>query len=562
MANPDINNNIFYTITDDADSIGLLTNILPDLLNSAIKMNFAAGTFSHSTFSIVKASVPTLLRVVAQDDMTNFVIKFVTNPNFKRPDSLQTTTISFLNKVSGDDISNLINLLNLTKINSSTGTESNVNVLMSDIEKALNLFPQSQLADSFNTLVSDTTEQIKADQKTVDSYPNLSPVQQSQIDLNDLKTKIAVSQFNLSLLNQFSGVPTAFNSKIAGNFSKFNADFRAQFQTVYDQLVKTGQISDATSRTKNSSGIGSETTTPSSPGLSVDPTNQALTKQANSILGSNQILPIVGQSGTNVFGPHQPFDQTMSILDVMRNEDAGVAYTSNINVQQNAGQGTETGDVSSVCSKLYANFSVSDINNMIKSLENKITSNLSITQGLLIALKRIQSNGNFQFMNAFSGFGGIDFTKLDASNLGTLDFDSLLAGAKNGIKSVGSLVVNDVGGAYGQIVSQVTGAVTSQAQALYGSTVNSMNSINFQRALDGIDPDVLRKCPSLSKIKSVMQNPDAVASTQLTKTKQNVNQTTKAFANNTQQLQQVVQENTALQDQVTSLQSILTQKNP
>ncbi len=562
MANADINNNIFYTITNDADSIGLLTGISPDIVSDAINMQFSAGTFSHSSFNITKDPSFKLLRVVNEDSLTNYSVNFVTNPDFRRADNLKDININFVDVVDSGAVSDLINLLNLSKITSSNGTQANISVLISDIEKSLNLFPQSQLTEPYNAYISEISQKISEDQATVNGYPSLSPTQKAIIDLDALKSKIILNQTNLDFMKKFSGRPNALTSKVSGNFNKFSADFRSQFQTVYDQLVKSGQITDATSRTKSSDVIGSETTPPTSPGLSVDPTNQALTKQANTILGSNQIIDIVSQSGTNVFGPHQPFDQTMSILDVMRNENAGVSYTSNINVQQNIGQGTETGDVSSVCSKLYSNFSVSDINNMIKSLENKLTVNSSTTQKLLIAIKRIQGNGNFQFMNAFSGFGGINFSSLDASNLGSLDFDSLLDGAKKGIKSIASLVVNDVGGAYGQIVSEVTGAVTNQAKNLYNNTVDSMNSINFKRALDGIDPDVLRKCPSLSKIKSIMQNPDAAVSEQLAKTKQNVNQTTKAYQNNVQELQQTVQENTSLQEQITALQSILAQKNP
>lgn len=573
MPNLEINNNIFYTLTSDADDIGSLNRIT--LAAPAIVMHFKKSTFSNPTYSIEKDSGSgfRVLRVVNETGMTNYTIQFDVQQDFKRPSGKQSIEINFMDpaEVTGDKISNLINLLNLAQVAKldSSNSSGAISALMSDIRKALDLFPQSQLQAPLDEKIEEITSQINADQATLDSYNSgkLSQTQKDAIDPDALKESIAVNKFTLALYKNFAPTPGtnlsgAVRNKIENNFNKFDANFRSQYDFVYGELVKTGQVNSSNQRSKNSSAIGTEATEQATPGLSVDPTNQVLSSQANSILASNQVIQVVNQSGTNVFGPHQPFDQTMSILDVMRNENAGVAYTSNINVQQNIGQGTETGDVTSICSKLYENFSVSDINNMIKSLQNKLSSNQSTIDKLLVSIKRIQSNGNFQFMSAFSGFGGINFPSLDTSKLTDLDFEGLNFGAKNGIKSIAGLTVPDIGGQFGQAVSKVTGAVTDQAQKLYGNTLDSMNSVNFKRALDGIDPDVLRKCPSLSNIKSVMQNPDAVVTTQLSKTKQSVAHVTKAFENNTQELQQVVQQNDALQEQITSLQTILQQKNP
>lgn len=574
MANDSFNKNKFYTLSSDSDDIGTLDNIFTSESPNIIFMSFS-DKLSYITISPDTSSF-NVLKVNGEKSLTNYEIKFDTNPYFKKDNGSQTSTISFVNQVSSDAISNLINQLDLTKIDSSTGSADQVSLLMSDIKNLLATFPQSQFVASFRKLYENTRDELEKDEgelskaQAIASDPTANPIDKSKASdsIDSLTPKISQLKKTISDLDKFlspggNSLAEALNTKIENNFNNFEAQFTSQYNFVYESLVQSGQIKGSTQRSKNSDGINQASSgTSAQPGLAVDPTNSALDAQTNLILAQNQIIPIVGISGTNLFGPHQPFDQVISILDVMRNENAGVPFTSDISVKKNITGGTDVGNDPTVCSQLYAKFSVSDINQMIKSLQNKLNTNVATASSLLVSLKRMQSGGNFQFMSAFSGFTGIDFGKLDTSNLGTFNFDGVKNAAKNAVKSVQNITVKDIGGAFGQAVSDITGAVTTQAKQLYGNTLQSMNSINFQKIFDEIDPDILRKCPSLTQIKSVMQNPDAAVSSQLSKTKDTVSQVTKSYNSNLVDLQKVSNENTAIQDQITQLQNLLKTMNP
>lgn len=566
--------NAFFTLSSAIDDIGSVQDLapLPDFNHPntvAMKFDGSPETFNISndakSFNLLKVA----RNGAVDDSITNFDISFNTQEYFLKDGLNFISVISFLTPVSADAISNLINQLDLSKINASSGPPSDVDGLMSDIKSTLEKFPQYQLVEIFNTTLSETTKDLSDVNNKITLYND--PVTRFKVtdsisDLNSQKnkdTQIINTLNNLLSPNGSQQLPLVLKSRVDSNFNKFRADYFTQYNFVYQSLVESGQISDTTQRSKNSSGINQASSgTSASPGLAVDPTNQALAAQTNLILGQNQIITVIGISGTNVFGPHQSFDNTLSILDVMRNENEGVAFTSDIVVKQNIGNGTDTGDDQTVCSQLFSKFSVSDINQMIKSLQNKLQTNTTTATKILVALKRTQSTAEFQFTSAFSGYRGINFTKLDTLNLGSFDFSGAIAGAKNAARSIQNISISDVGGQFGQAVSQITGAVSDQASRLYKNTLGSMNSVDFKRVFDQIDPDALRKCPSLSQIKSIMQNPDAAVNSQLTKTAQGASQVTKSYGSQLTNLQSVSAENTDIQNQINQLQNLLKTMNP
>jgi len=580
MSNDAFNSNGFFTISSDSDNIGDVQSIAIDKAEpGTIFMNFPDASLQG--FNIAKDNTSfNLLKVLRHssysslDSLTNFNVSFDTKQPFiksngARGNNQSRSIISFINQVTPDAISNLINQLNLTQITASNG-QSNVDVLMQDLGGVdgtgglLGTFPQEQLVGMLQNTLNDLNGQLGSVDKQINNFTTSQA--NGGITITDLTNRHNDLQEQINIYNTFElntiSLPKGLQVKIQNNFNNFKANFQTQFNAVYASLVQSGQISSATGRTQNNSSVNQSSGTASGPGLAVDPTNKALDAQTNLILAQNQISIFVSTSGTNLFGPHQPYDQIISILDVMRSEDAGVPFTSNITVKNNITTSTATGDNSTICSQLYSQFSVSDIKNMIKGLQNKIDTNNATTVQSLVSIKRIQSSAAFQFMSAFTGFNGINFLNIDTSNLDGFDFDGPLSGANVAQASIGNLSVSDIGGSFGQAVTDITGAISSQAKTLYSNTFGSMNTVNWDGVFSKVDPSLLAKCPSLSQIKSIMQNPDAVSSEQLTKTSQSIAHVAKNYSNQLTDLKNVTADSASAQEQITQLQNQLKTMNP
>ncbi len=505
--------------------------------------------------------------------------------NFAAPKTYDTSaqkTLDFASPISDNDVNDLINQLDLSKLSnkSQDDFDSYLDGFFRNLYDQINsnnvLVQLSQLNDrikSTQDVISAKKSKIKEKQITLASLnarlTTLTVAEKQQLssvtnDISTLQDQIRTletplveeieqenrfSVFYSSIFGDSNDYITPINKNV-GTYGKFGKRFIDVLSAVYQSLPKNESIN----RGKNSGGVtpeGNSNTSISEAGVEVQENQKELEIEVNRSLAQNQIITIVNQSGTNLF-VHPPFEQVMSILDVMRDESDLIALQQDISVQQNATLKPLIKNDQSACSKIFSKFSASDINKMISALEVQLAQEEKNIQKQLIEGLKILGSGSMQFLLAHSNFNASDVTKLITGGSLVSGAEQQFEAIKNGIseakKAIGNLNYGDMATKFGQSVLDKTG-ISASINAWKAASANAQ-SIDFKAIGAKVDAELLAQCQAFSDIQANIKNPGD-ATKEMEKLKSDVNQKATIFGN-------VIQKAQASSLNASNIQSILT----
>jgi hypothetical protein len=454
--------------------------------------------------------------------VTEVEVTVTVKPEWEADSNVDTSVVIgpqklfFIKPITQDQINTLVKQINITKFvgKRREDIEAEVNAFIDSIATQVEHYPQFAFAQGIDNSISEDNSKIeslnadiKKQQKIVDNTLS-SPSQKSDAnsEIAKLNSQLLFYQTSVAVKKKMATNVKAAASGIENNFNKFVADFKGTIMAVYD-AVEPNQARD-TEKKKQSEKLRKERQDTVRSGLAVDKAKQEQEALREKQLVDNQIIELPDATGANDFTRTVGLDQATSILDVLRTEESVQNFTErhiNVKVAQGSGPLPNQND-SSVCKELLSKFSATDIQNMIKSIDDQMTANNTEMLKNMIDLKRMQGSGGFKFMTAFSGFTGVDFSKTDLS-FPDIDFASIKNGLKEGLASVKDLAVAEIGSEYGKVVATGNDLISSTKANLLGLAKKNMNLVDFKSVLKDVDTTTLSKCPTLSSIKKIMQNP-------------------------------------------------------
>jgi len=320
-----------------------------------------------------------------------------------------------------------------------------------------------------------------------------------------------------------TGSANEAEKKRSGTFGDFAWRYRKTVEAISDRLEKSRPK--RLRRKGNQGGVkdGEEEVEPK-PGLGLTPQNADLEAQIANQNAENQLIKHLGVSGTNTFDNHQPYDQILSILDVMRKETGETSFEEEVTVKEEVRDDSEVKKGSeSACSNAFSKFTLPEISAMKLALDNKIEFNKKNISKLSFKLNRIQGLPQFKFMSAFTGFKGLPFSLSDIDNFfEDFDFDKTKNDLKKAIASLKRLSMPDIGNSFGFNVSLNTGVIKGAALDLFGKLPKTSFSVDFSRAFDKLSFSEIKLCPNLSKFKKLMENPGNLTTSVLDGAKEEV----------------------------------------
>ena len=578
-ANPAYNTNPFYSITAECDSWGhgkpqyktQSANRLAEFFDSSFWKYYAF--FKPVPNQAICLSVFNDVSVghsFDEDAINNFTINFVVNPNFQAAGGQNTASLNFQNVIDPNDINNLVNQLDFNKFanyQSVDDLNAQVNLLLTDIQNLINQFPQMQLAASnyIDNQIASLQSQSQSAQAQLDNLPNMTPAQAATVDVSSLNDTIKSTTTDINYLHTFvdsggSSYAADTADKILLRYNSFSENFTSIIDQVYNDLVTNGVVNPDTSRTASNAAIPKKTAKKATePGVGIDPQNTVQAAAVNQVLAQNQIISFINVSGTNLFGPHQPYDQVMSILDVMRNESAAISHTSDLNVKDPTSSGSATGNSTSACEEILDHFSPSEIKAMVAALEEQAANNIThALTNAITTLKRSSITPKAATIAALTGFTGVDFSKVNLADPSTIDFTKTLANINKSITTIQNLTLADISGPYGLMILRATQFISNPQLVVYAAAFNHSSSIDFTAVFNRVDQSKLAQCLSISQIKNWIQNPLSIVSNDFNKSKIILIDTLKLYQIQVLKAQAIVQNIVFLQSQIKSLNKFLS----
>lgn len=544
----------------------------------------AVGPATNAKFSILDFTTQAANRSIGpissddrDDSVSEFLLNLTPKSDFSKGNGIE---IRFIDAVSENDVNTLINQLDISKFRgkSKQSITDASSTFLKELADALSAFPQMQIANALPNIIASqeqTIQQLDADIKAananiakINAQPITDAAKQQQIaaieqDIGSKYSSIIINNSitdtldnqkqQLAVRKDFASLSKALFDKVNMNYDKFKVRFVLVVNTLYDALNPNETKDQA--RQKNSDAIKQDTTTEDKAGLAVDKLQQQQEKLQAEAEANNQIIQVQATPGVNTFN-HQPFENALSILDILRTEEDINTFETVTNVSQAQQQALPTGEDQSVCNDILKKFSVTDIQNMIKSLNDQKSINATILAKNLVDINRMQKSGGFQFMSAFSGVTGINFGKVDFDAF-NIDFGQIKTDLLNGVKAVKSLSISDLGSPFGQLVNQATGIVNTAKSDLMALAKTNMNSVNFSKVFSGIDASTISKCPALSEIKNIMQNPGSVATSSISKAKSEAQNVTKSVSEKVDVSQSLLEQNKNIDNRISQLTTLV-----
>jgi hypothetical protein len=456
------------------------------------------------------------------DDITDIKVIVTVKPEWAAdpkvdPDiKVGPQEFSFIKPITQEQVNILVKQINIAKFigKRRSDVESEVNAFIDTLATAVEVYPQFSFAHGVDNSISDDNSEIeklkseiKELEKVIDNtFASPNEKNAAQAEINKKNDKITFYKTSVEVKKKLATPIKAGASKLELNINKFVGDFKSTIMAVYDAVEP--DEAKATEKKKQNDKLRQERQDAVRSGLAVDKAKQTQEALREKQLVENQIIELAPATGANEFTRTVGLDKATSILDVLRSEESISNFKEkHINVKTTTGSGSlPNQDDTSVCKELLSKFSATDIQNMIKSIDDKITANNTSMLKNMIDLKKMQSSGGFQFMAAFSGFGGVDFSNPNLS-FPDIDFASIKNGLVEGIKSVKDLTVKEISSEYGQVVATGNDLISNAKATVLGMVNKNMNAVDFNAVLKNVDTKTLSKCPTLSALKKNMQNP-------------------------------------------------------
>ena len=561
--------NNLYQVSGEADGWGKINNIANQSLISGGEVVLNSDNSSANTVTIIPKGVVGTPPWMTASEFNNYAITFTPNAAVCiAGSSTIPTTINFVNanNITATQINTLLSNANFDPTQVSS---SDIPALISDISIAISNFPQSQMAlpnwGNGQSLISATSSYFVAQIGQVLAAPTITytqtigipgtvPSETTSEELSNLRSNQRI--LGAFFPSSYAGTPAAGSDiSIAqqdfidgeNNPDSVVAQFQSLFTTSFNAIAPNGPNVTAPTNPLSPVAMAQSSGTNAAAGLGLDPN-----MTANSTVG---VVYTGTASGTNSFPPHQPWDQIMSILDVMRNESLTMTSTKPRVVQNNSTPSTATGNNQSACQSILSLFKPSDIINMINVLEQRILSNNKQLTTLVFNITRMQSNPKFLYLGSLLGFGGISTSSL--SNPSNINFDELNVAIQSVQNAISKITTSQVASLYGQLIASHTGIISPlELEALISAAVN-MNKVNFGAVTSTVPPSTLQSCTSVGAIQNAMQDPGQANSKVVGSLQTSLAQQLKLYSSQVFNLQTAVNQNKNYAKYITTLKSVV-----
>jgi len=328
---------------------------------------------------------------------------------------------------------------------------------------------------------------------------------------------VIVERFLNQLNDQIKNIydPSSIESNIEKNNSMgiFFNKYKTYFEAYYSQIPpsKSRKNKSTEKKLKNQKDVAVANST-----TNVTANLAQQERDFNRLQAESQIIRISG-TGVNKFS-HPDFANTMSILDILRDEQPHPSFEKSIAVEETSGvQTTSTSDSATACSSALKSIPKTTRALMKKALEAKKAEYLKKMFKELFSLKRLQNDPSFKAVGFFSGFGGISFAQFSSLSFDVGDFDAAkfsaafnFSGLRSQVDAVLGVIkdlspLNMANKYLAQL--NVAAGIFSIADASISAYLSQFGGVaNLKKYIQNISPEYLSKCPTLSQAKATIEN--------------------------------------------------------
>jgi len=322
------------------------------------------------------------------------------------------------------------------------------------------------------------------------------------------------------------------NTTMGVFFNKYDAYFQAYYGAIKPSDTRKKKNAEAKLKGKKDETLAKAS-------LSVTDNLAQLERDFNRLQAESQIIRVSG-TGVNMF-THPDFDKTMSILDILRDEQPYPSFEKTIAVEETSGEQTVTSsDSATACNNVLKTIPKTILDKMKQALAFKKGLYLKKMFANLFSLKRIQNDPSFKVIGFFSGFGGINFSQFSSLSFDVGDFDaekfrdafrfSELKNQINGVLGViDGLTPFSMSNRYLSQLNGISGIWGAADKSLSLYLSKFAFNFDFGKFLKNATPDDLRRCPSIPQIKSEILNSENSTNFALDKQKEGLSSAINKF---------------------------------
>jgi hypothetical protein len=409
---------------------------------------------------------------------------------------------------------------------------------------------EAALVDLHNSLITKRNFDFGADAATLPNPPDDLKILLENIDnsKNALKrfwaSTVIVERFLEELDDQIKSIvdPTGVEKNMEKNTSVgvFFNKYKTYFEAYYNQIPKSPTTKKKSSEQRLKSQLDAAVS-----GSSTNVTDNLAQQERdfNRLQAESQINRISG-TGVNQFD-HGDFKNTMSILDILRDEQPRPSFEQTIAVEETSGVPTTSeNDSDTACGTALAEIPKTTREGIKTALNAKKAQYLKTMFKDLFSLKRLQNDPSFRVLGFFSGFGGINFAQFASLSFDVGDFDATkfkeamnfsgLKSITDGIEAViEDLTPLSMGNKYLAQINAAAGIFGAADTAVSTYLAKYGGEFDFGKFLKNVSPDDLSKCPSLATINSELKNDDNTTTEVLDKQKDGLKSILKDFKDKT-----------------------------